>query len=365
MSNFPGEPPLFRWLANITWQSVVRIIDKQLILPVGYNDFSFFEVPEGKYALPNLPLGITGLAPNQLISVELLQQLITCIIESNLCHGFTNFKLVYPVKAYHGPLDIALRQIRGINNYELEQVECPSTPELNIENPAEQLLIVPLGSTEQHGELCPLKTDTICVEKWAEIIAAKIPNSAVYPSIPYGVAKDLMPWVGTQDIDQTIYTNLVLHILESSIAIGFKKIMFLNFHGPNHQPIQVAVSSILESNDDVKIWNNIWKTVLGIESEGGFPCGDEKVKLVHAGSVETALAMHFCPDLITPECLQFVDFQPDEEVRITHDQVPEMKKLFPKGAWGNQAKATPGDGETISNMIVGGIMADAKQFFDI
>ena len=62
---------------------------------------------------------------------------------------------------------------------------------------AQSVLVVPLGSTEQHGPHLPLSTDTVIAVALAERVAAARPDVLVAPALPYGSSGEHSGFAGT------------------------------------------------------------------------------------------------------------------------------------------------------------------------
>jgi len=114
-------------------------------------------------------------------------------------------------------------------------------------------IIIPTGSTEQHGPIGLIGTDAICAEKIAEN-AGNIASALVAPTLAYTPAPFNMEFPGTISISPPLYQSLVLEIVEGLIGQGFTYIYFLNGHGANLAPLQFVSKKTVAANIRIKSW---------------------------------------------------------------------------------------------------------------
>lgn len=137
-----------------------------------------------------------------------------------------------------------------------------------------KVLILPLGSFEQHGKHLVLGTDSIIVYKIAEI-TAKYTNSLVFPLLPYGISDHHLSFPGTITINKRVYVRFVEEIVKCLLRYG-KKIVILNGHGGNYK----SLKRIEKKYPNVYILN-WWE----------FSQNFSKVECMHAGALETSIMM--------------------------------------------------------------------------
>lgn len=139
-------------------------------------------------------------------------------------------------------------------------------------------LIVPLGSTEQHGAHLPLDTDTRIAT--AVAAGADIPDSLVAPPIPYGAAGEHQAFSGTVSIGTEALTAMLAEYGRS--ACGWAaRLVFVNGHGGNVEALRSAVGLLRREGRDAA-----WLSCAE-------PGGD-----AHAGHTETSVLLHLWPELV-------------------------------------------------------------------
>lgn len=195
------------------------------------------------------------------------------------------------------------------------------------------VVILPVGSVEQHGPHLPLFTDTIISEGFANLLGDKV-NGIVMPSINYGYKSQpasgggpLFP--GTIDLNGTTLINLVKDIIEELIRDGVRKIALVNSHFENQAFLLEAIDLVSKNMPiDTKIIMMSWwdlisqDTIDKIFDEVEFPGW----ALEHAAITETSLILKFRPELVHMDRL--ID-EKIEEVP-TYQVYPIPKDLVPQ-----------------------------------
>ena len=92
-------------------------------------------------------------------------------------------------------------------------------------------IVLPLGSTEQHGYLS-LATDAILAER-VSVEAAQPLGVPVLPALAYGITPYFAAYPGSPSIRADTYVTLVGEILDSLRGQGFRRILIVNGHGGN------------------------------------------------------------------------------------------------------------------------------------
>jgi creatinine amidohydrolase len=105
-------------------------------------------------------------------------------------------------------------------------------------------VLVPLGSTEQHGYLS-LGTDALICE-YGAAEAAEGEGVPVLPVLPFGLTPGFTAFPGTIHIRSSTYLALVRDLLDSLAAQGFRRIVLVNGHGGNEPAATVAQEWVVE-----------------------------------------------------------------------------------------------------------------------
>lgn len=162
-------------------------------------------------------------------------------------------------------------------------------------------VIVPCGSTEQHGHHLPVGTDCHVANYFSKRLGENL-NLLVAPSINFGYAeyhKDHYP--GTIAFDQDFLYDLYYYIAKQLIAIGATHIVFVNGHGGNSYVLN-RVSMNLRREFNVLAVHLDWWSIAGQMK----PEWEEKG---HAGKPETAAIMYMYPQYVNMVKSKFQDFK--------------------------------------------------------
>lgn len=164
----------------------------------------------------------------------------------------------------------------------------------------EATVLVPLGSTEQHGHHLPVRVDTAIVTALAEGAAARaavqIPV-VVTPTLPFGFAEHHILFGGTISLRAGTYADVLADIGTSLCRQGFRRIVFLNGHGGNDAAMRFVLDRLAcEPFDGLHIggtsyWNLAADMLAEVDLDAALVPG-------HAGHFETSAMLAVMPDLV-------------------------------------------------------------------
>lgn len=167
------------------------------------------------------------------------------------------------------------------------------------------LLILPIGSTEQHGTHLPLGTDVYIPLGIAKILAEKV-GAVIAPPITYGYYSrpksgggETFP--GTTSLSAATFISLLRDITIGFIRTGFRRLLILNGHYENSALLPEGVEKGIHETGvkDVKVvilgWSDVLeKSVLDQIFPDGFPGWE----IEHAAITETSLMQLLNTDLV-------------------------------------------------------------------
>lgn len=174
-----------------------------------------------------------------------------------------------------------------------------------------EVVIVPVGSHEQHGPHLPLEHDAASARYIAEEAARRLyPRVLVAPPIALGLSPHHMRWPGTITLKAETFVNLIVDVCESLSKHGVKRIVILNGHAGNYNsrfveggrmaPIDLAIMRARELGLRVtgaSYWDLIPQSLFGEVLKFDKDAG-------HAGEFETSVGLYIYPEKVRLESLR-------------------------------------------------------------
>lgn len=204
-------------------------------------------------------------------------------------------------------------------------------------------VMIPLGSTEQHGPHLPLDTDTRIAAAVARGVAARLagtsaPSWLVAPAIGYGDSGEHQSFPGTISIGTDALTTLLVEYGRSATCWA-KRLLFVNGHGGNVTALNRAVGLLRSEGRDVG-----WCSCLASGADG------------HAGHTETSVLLHISPADVRADLRRAGNGAPLSEL------LPSMRRggvaaVSATGVLGDPTTATAAEGERILAEMVDGCLS--------
>ena len=126
-----------------------------------------------------------------------------------------------------------------------EQLRSPQLKSLADVN---AIVVVPVGSMEQHGPHLPVKVDALLATEVARRAALKVQTHQpilVTPTVWCGLAEHHMDFCGTLTLDFENFHALLRNLCRSIRHHGFRRIFLLNGHGGNIAALNVICSELI------------------------------------------------------------------------------------------------------------------------
>ncbi len=120
-------------------------------------------------------------------------------------------------------------------------------------------IILPLGSTEEHGRHLGLGTDSIEAEAIARG-AGEATNVVVAPTLNYGMALMQMGFPGTVSLKPSTLIAVLEDIFRSLHRHGFRRVFVVNGHGGNAASLMSAVQMVTQDLTGLRVKNFEWWT---------------------------------------------------------------------------------------------------------
>ncbi len=158
------------------------------------------------------------------------------------------------------------------------------------------VLLLPIGSVEQHGPHLPLDTDanaaTAVVERASRRLAE--PPALVLPPIWWGLSPYWLPFAGTLSLRPETILALIADLGASVARHGLRRMVIVNGHGGNGRVVGVAATQLADHG--VRAAALSYWELLGAELAALAPGDGGHVG--HAGQTETSIQLFLQPELV-------------------------------------------------------------------
>jgi creatinine amidohydrolase len=161
------------------------------------------------------------------------------------------------------------------------------------------MIIIPIGTTEEHGRHLPVETDAIIAKMFGDGIAQalldiKVPVLVTRP-IYYGYSMNIVSnWPGTIKIRTRVFMDYIYDMIDTLIGMGFKKIALLDCHGNHDGLLRTVMREIADKHDTFictlapsKLSDPVYQK---IKKD---PAGD-----IHGGEWETSMVLAYDASLV-------------------------------------------------------------------
>jgi len=167
-------------------------------------------------------------------------------------------------------------------------------PEMNEAIALQKVVILPTGSTEQHGPHLPLDVDLFLVESVCLEVGRRIPERVlVLPPIPYGLNLHHIDFPGTVHVEPEVFIAFCLNVTKSVAYHGFQKILLVNGHGSNSPLVDLVARKTVLSTQSLCFATNYWSFALSAFAEI-----KETEVMAHADEFETSLYLYLAGDRV-------------------------------------------------------------------
>ena len=224
-------------------------------------------------------------------------------------------------------------------------------------------ILIPMGSTEQHGPNGLIGTDALCPEIIGGL-AADESGLLMAPTFNIGVAQHHMEFPGSMTLRPSTFIANMIDWVDSLAKHGFTRFYFLNGHGGNISTINAGFAEIYASRSldvgnsrppikcTLRNWWDGKDTYAKCKSLYGSAHG------AHATPSEVAVTQFAYPDHIKSAVLS-----PEIAPNGGFTDAKDYRGRFPDGRIGsNPGLATPEDGEVLAKLAAKEVAADFKRF---
>lgn len=221
--------------------------------------------------------------------------------------------------------------------------------ELDAAGPA--VLLVPVGSCEQHGPHLPLDTDTRIACAVAHRVSEGRQDRSVAPTVAFGSSGEHQDFAGTLSIGTPALIEVLVELGRSALpadgAGALRGVLFVNGHGGNVAALTTACARLAAEGRRVHAW---WPhaTVLGGEADA------------HAGRTETSLMLAIDPSSVRAERPVGATRPIDELIEVLRDG--GVAAVSPNGVLGDATGASAAEGERLLDALVADLELAIESF---
>ena len=225
-------------------------------------------------------------------------------------------------------------------------------------------IILPIGSTEQHGPNGLIGTDALCPESLA-IALGENTGAMVAPTIAVGMAQHHLAFAGSITLRPSTLIAVIRDTVNSLVRHGFERFYFLNGHGGNVATVNAAFAEIYAQSSlalsaadlsSVRCKVKNWWEAEGVMALSKELFGDADGS--HATCGEVSLTQYAFPSSIKTASMD----PPIAPTGPIYDAA-DYRRRFPDGRIGsNPSLANPEAGKVLFEKALRGIIADYQQF---
>ena len=223
------------------------------------------------------------------------------------------------------------------SSFELAQAQWPA-----VEKNLRQLLVVPVGSLEQHGPHLPLDTDTRIAVAVARRACQGRAGVALAPALPVGASGEHAAFPGTLSIGAEALTACLIE-LGRHASLHWPALLLVNGHGGNVTAVEAAVGRLRYEGRACLAWH------------AALPEGD-----AHAGRSETSVMLALAPGAVRLDAAERGDVRPLGEI-LPLLRERGVRAVSANGVLGDPAGASAAEGEHLLARLVDSLSAAIDQ----
>jgi creatinine amidohydrolase len=238
-------------------------------------------------------------------------------------------------------------------------------------------VVIPVGSTEQHGTHLPLGSDTMQGNDMAKLLIKKCKENgitiAAAPTMPFGISHAHMKFPGSITLSSKTLMAVLTEVVYSLYLHGFRNFVLLLSHGGNLATLRLLANDLALNYPDIKVIVPDWIPI----NSAAYPQilkssrpNDEH----HSGEGETARMLAYYPKLVDMENAEsyYVESMVDPYQKkpypgsvSTAQSGLTIREMTPYGVMGSPVKATAETGAKLYEVITDWLYKVMKHEFDL
>lgn len=238
-------------------------------------------------------------------------------------------------------------------------------------DPADVLILQPIGAIEQHGPHLPLVVDsaiaTMVLGQALEQLDTAIPAYSL-PPLYYGKSNEHWHFPGTITLSAQTLLAVIKEVAESLYRAGFRKFVLVNAHGGQPQVLEIAARDLHQTYPDLMVFPlGLWS----VPNCAGALFSELELTLgIHAGASETSLMLALLPDQVRMDQAQaeYPQNLPDNSLLTMEGALPfawVTRDLSSSGVLGDPTGSTAAQGHQLLDSLVAGwvrVLEDVYRF---
>jgi mycofactocin precursor peptide peptidase len=226
----------------------------------------------------------------------------------------------------------------------------------DVEAGARRVLVVPVGSLEQHGAHLPLDTDTRIAVAVARRACAGRDGVGLAPAIAIGASGEHAGFPGTLSIGHVALSTLLVE-LGRHASLHWPVMLLANGHGGNVGAITDALGQLRAEGRDGHVWH------AGVRPAMLAAAGITLTPDAHAGRVETSIMLALAPGDVRLGDAAAGETRPLTEL-MAGLRAHGVRQVSPNGVLGDPAGASAAEGERLLALLVADLAAKVGRLTD-
>ncbi|MGX7680210.1 mycofactocin biosynthesis peptidyl-dipeptidase MftE [Jatrophihabitans sp. DSM 45814] len=214
-----------------------------------------------------------------------------------------------------------------------------------VERSERRVLVLSVGSLEQHGPHLPLDTDAFLARTVAERVHRSRPSAGLAPTIPFGASGEHADFPGTLSIGTSVLSDTIVELVRDASRF-WAATLLINGHGGNLAAIDRARSICQYEGRTFAAYH------LGLRSMDG-----------HAGRAETSMMLHLAPERVNLSALEVGNDTPVAKL-MPELRVQGVRPVSPNGILGDPTDAHPAEGQQLIAALTAAALAEFDQLAD-
>jgi creatinine amidohydrolase len=236
------------------------------------------------------------------------------------------------------------QQGRGVRFDEL------TNPEIVAAFSERPLVLIPCGSTEQHGPHLPTGTDYFASLAICDLVARRI-GGLVLGGMQFGITPIHMGFPSTVTVSAATFEAIHLDIASSLVAHGVEEIAYVNWHEGNIGSLTTVASRVTQ-----ELKANVVVAQACYVAEELF--GEKMAGLTHGGAIEAAAVLGWRPELVRYDQLDPQEDSPGERPadharrgRSFQTILRDIREISNSGWYGSSQRVSDEEGRELVQRV--------------